>query len=187
MGIHIHITGAQGAGKTTLGDAVAERLNITHIDTDSFFWELTDPPYQKSTDEDKRRILLASELYKHSSWALSGSLRKWGDVFVPLFDLVILIITPTSIRLKRLQMRQLEMFGERIRVGGDMHMTHTNFMSKAKLYDELDNTVRSLKRDTEWLATLPCQFLCINGSRPLNEILILISNEFMSCQELSKN
>jgi adenylate kinase family enzyme len=40
----IHITGASGAGVTTLGRASANALAIPHHDTDDYFWQPTRPP-----------------------------------------------------------------------------------------------------------------------------------------------
>ena len=34
----IHILGASGSGTTTLGRALAERLQCRHFDTDDYFW-----------------------------------------------------------------------------------------------------------------------------------------------------
>ena len=34
----IHILGAAGSGTTTLGRALAERLQCPHFDTDDYFW-----------------------------------------------------------------------------------------------------------------------------------------------------
>jgi adenylate kinase family enzyme len=34
---HIHVTGASGSGTTSLGHALAEALDIRHLDTDHFF------------------------------------------------------------------------------------------------------------------------------------------------------
>ena len=38
------ITGAPGCGVTTLGAALAARLDAVPIDTDDHFWVPTDPP-----------------------------------------------------------------------------------------------------------------------------------------------
>ena len=40
----IHILGASGSGTTTLGRALAARLQCPHFDTDDCFWLPTDPP-----------------------------------------------------------------------------------------------------------------------------------------------
>jgi hypothetical protein len=38
----IHILGASGTGTTTLGKALADRLNCPHFDADRFYWLPTD-------------------------------------------------------------------------------------------------------------------------------------------------
>jgi adenylate kinase family enzyme len=40
----IHITGASGAGVTSLGRALADALAIPHHDTDDYFWQPTIRP-----------------------------------------------------------------------------------------------------------------------------------------------
>ena len=46
-----------------------------------------------------------------ADWVLSGSLEGWGDVFIPVFDLVVLLTTPREIRLQRLRAREATHFG----------------------------------------------------------------------------
>ena len=43
--LNIHVMGASGSGTTTLGQALAAKLGIRHLDTDHFFWMPTDPPF----------------------------------------------------------------------------------------------------------------------------------------------
>ena len=70
----IHILGASGSGTTTLGAALAERFGVIHLDTDEYFWEPTDPPFQHPRARKQRQTLLAAALDAHSRWTLSGSL-----------------------------------------------------------------------------------------------------------------
>lgn len=53
----IHLTGASGAGVTTLGAALATRLGGVHLDTDDFYW-LTTTPYREKRAADERLRLL---------------------------------------------------------------------------------------------------------------------------------
>ena len=45
MGPVIYLYGPSGAGTTTLGRALAGELGWTHMDSDDYYWEPTDPPY----------------------------------------------------------------------------------------------------------------------------------------------
>jgi adenylate kinase family enzyme len=98
----IHILGASGSGTTTLGRALAERLQCPHFDTDDYFWVPTDPPYTQQRERTERAQLLMDDVTTHNSWVVSGSLCGWGDVAIPLFELVVFLWVPQDVRMARL-------------------------------------------------------------------------------------
>lgn len=98
------------------------------LDTDGFFWMPTDPPFVKSLPHEERVKLLTAAMEEHPKCVISGSLCGWGDAFIPKFDLVIFVDTPTDIRIKRLERREFKRFGDRIRKGGDMYENHVGFI-----------------------------------------------------------
>jgi adenylate kinase family enzyme len=114
----IHILGASGSGTTTLGRTLAERLQCPHFDTDDYFWLPTDPPYTHQRERTERQQLLMDDLTTQEHWVLSGSLCGWGDVAIPLFELVVFLWIPQDIRMERLRQREHARFGERILPGG---------------------------------------------------------------------
>lgn len=115
----IHVVGASGAGTTTLGRALAVRLACAHLDTDAYFWLPTDPPFREIRDCAERQALLGADLRRHDAWVLSGSLCGWGDVFIPLFDLVVFLSLAPHVRMARLMARERERYGgEAIAPGG---------------------------------------------------------------------
>jgi adenylate kinase family enzyme len=94
----IHILGASGSGTTTLGQALAARIQRSHFDTDDYFWLPTDPPCTAQRDTTVRQQLLMDDLTAHNAWVLSGSLCGWGDVAIPLFELVVFLWLPPDMR-----------------------------------------------------------------------------------------
>jgi adenylate kinase family enzyme len=94
----IHILGASGSGTTTLGRALAERLQCPHFDTDDYFWLPTDPPYTQQRERTERQQLLMDDITAHDAWVVSGSLCGWGDVAISLFELVVFLSIPHDIR-----------------------------------------------------------------------------------------
>ena len=102
----IHILGASGSGTTTLGRALAARLQCPHFDTDDYFWLPTDPPYTQRRERTERAQLLMDDVTAHDSWVVSGSLCGWGDVAIPLFELVVFLSIPQDIRMARLRQRE---------------------------------------------------------------------------------
>src|SRR5215471_13027936 len=106
----IHILGASGSGTTTLGRALAARLQYPHFDTDDYFWVPSDPPYIQQRERSERAQLLMDDLTVHNAWVVSGSLCGWGDVAIPLFELVVLLWVPQDVRMARLHHREYARF-----------------------------------------------------------------------------
>ena len=160
MDRRVHILGASGSGTTTLAAALAARLGCPHLDTDSYFWLPSDPPFQHIREVEVRVALLRADLEKPGGWALSGSLFGWGDVFIPLFDLVVFLYVPADLRMARLRAREIARYGEAaIGPGGAMHAASTAFLQWAAGYDdgalEQGSEYRCLRVHNAWLAGLP--------------------------------
>jgi adenylate kinase family enzyme len=166
----IHIVGASGAGTSTLGQALEREYGYKWLDTDGYFWQQTDPPFVKSLPHEERVKLMSAAVEKHPKCVISGSLCGWGDVFIPRFDLVVFIDTPTDIRIERLEKREAERFGERIRAGGDMYDNHIDFIEWAKGYDASSDG-RCRKVHEEWLKNITCSILRLDGTKTVNELL----------------
>jgi adenylate kinase family enzyme len=166
----IHILGASGSGTTTLGMTLSGRFGYAHLDTDDYFWEPTDPPFQGPRARHERQTMLAAAMDAHPRWVLSGSLCGWGDIFIPRFDLVIFLWVPTEIRCARLRERERHRFGtEALAPGGAMHDAHVAFMNWAAAYDEGGEDMRSRQRHETWLAALPCPCLRLEGLLAVEE------------------
>ena len=173
----IHILGASGSGTTTLGRALAERLQCPHFDTDDYFWVPTDPPYTQQRERTERAQLLMDHLTAHSAWVVSGSLCGWGDVAIPLFEFVVFLSIPPEVRMVRLRRREHERFGKRILPGGDMYEVSQAFLAWAAAYDEGGLDIRSRRRHDQWLSTLPCPILCFEGEYSIEEHLAVLMVE----------
>src|SRR5215471_7106483 len=118
----IHIFGASGSGTSTLGSALAQHLQYQHLDSDNYYWLPTNPPFQIKRDIEERQKLLLDDLSASDSWVLSGSLCKWGDIAIPLFDVVVFLWLPSDIRFARLRNRESQRYGEEaISQGGHLH------------------------------------------------------------------
>ena len=158
MTLRVHLLGASGSGTTTLGRALAAKLGCPHLDTDDFFWMRTDPPFQHIRERTERQEMLGTDLRGHRHWVLSGSLCGWGDMFIPLFELVVFLWVPPDIRLARLRERERERYGAAaIAPGGARYAAYETFMAWAAGYDDgLDVPERCRRLHEQWLAALPC-------------------------------
>ncbi len=165
----IHILGASGSGTTTLAAAISGRYGHEHLDTDYYYWEQTDPPFQKKREVAQRQQLLGAALDAHPHWVLSGSLRGWGDIFIPRFQLVIYLYVPTDVRLSRLRERERQRFGvDATKPGGEMHETSEAFLEWAAAYDDGNMEGRSRRLHEQWLENLPCRYVRLEGSRTVD-------------------
>jgi adenylate kinase family enzyme len=177
MSQRIHILGASGSGTTTLGRALAERLQCPHFDTDDYFWLPTDPPYTHQRERTERQRLLMDDLTAQEQWVLSGSLCGWGDVAIPRFELVAFLSIPHDRRMARLRQRELVRFGERILPGGDMYEQSQTFLVWAASYDQGGLDIRSRRLHDQWLGTLPCPIICFEGEYTIEEHIAVLMVE----------
>jgi adenylate kinase family enzyme len=162
--MRVHILGASGSGTTTLGAALADRVDADHLDTDDYFWLPTDPPFETSRPAAERLERLEADLDAAGRWVLSGSLCGWGDPLIPRFELVVFLLVPTGVRLARLTRRETAEFGaEAIEPEGRMYENFKTFIEWAASYDDGDLDMRSLARHDDWLAALPCPVLLLEG------------------------
>ena len=168
----IHITGASGAGVTSLGRALADALAISHHDTDDYFWRPTSPPYREIREVTDRLRLMREVFLDRSDWVLSGSFDGWGDPVIPVFDLVVFLYVPTAIRLERLRKREARRFGaDAVAPGGAQHQQAEEFIEWASHYDDATREGRNLARHQAWLATLPCRVMRLEGTRSLHDLV----------------
>ncbi len=156
--MRIHILGAPGSGVSTLGKALAARLQIPCFDTDDYHWFTEDAlPYRRRRNPDHRRQLLSADLAKNDHWVLSGALCGWGDVYIPQFEYVVYLWLPVEIRLERIREREIRRFGlDRIEPGGDLNGVFEKFLQWAAAYDEDSGNIRSRDLEQAWLKKLNC-------------------------------
>lgn len=165
----LHIYGASGSGTSTIGRFVSDQLGYFFMDTDDYFWEPTDPPYEIKRAIPDRIALMRNDIAKHDKIVISGSLVDWGDELIPLFTLAIRVETDTAIRIERLKKREREYFGSRIDAGGDMYENHRAFIEWAASYDCGDLDMRSRAKHDEWQKLLLCRNILLDGSLPVEQ------------------
>jgi len=140
----VHITGASGAGVTSVGRALADALAVSHHDTDDYFWRPTTPPYREMREAADRVRLMREVFLDRAEWVLSGALDGWGDPIIPLFDLVVFIYAPTAVRVDRLRARESRRFADAVAPGGWRHQETEEFIEWASHYDDGSREGRNL-------------------------------------------
>lgn len=84
-----------------------------------------------------------------------------GKEITSLYNCVIYLSAPLELRLFRIKNRERERFGVRVLSGGDMHE------QQKKFYDFAAS--RTSDKIEEWLSTLSCKVIKLDGARPIEE------------------
>ena len=167
----IHIFGASGSGTSTLGRAIADRTGYVFLDSDDYLWLPTDPNYTTKRLAEERLALLERDIDASHGAVVSGSLVGWGDPLMDRFTLAVRLVVPQDIRMARLERRELNRYGDRIRPGGDMYETSQAFLAWAAAYEDGPVTMRSRTMHDLWQQKLTCPLLILDGTRPMEELV----------------
>lgn len=170
MPYRIHIFGASGSGTTTLGRELARQINGAHLDTDTYYWHKTSPPFTTKREAVERVQLIEQDIADNENWVLSGSICSWGDPLLHRFTLAVFVHLDSATRMQRLAKRERERYGARIDSAGDMHHTHLEFMEWAQSYDTASAPTRSLDLHQSWQKKLSCPVVEVNSEEPCESL-----------------
>lgn len=163
MGTGIMICGLNGAGKSTMGKALAKALNFYSIDSEELYFPKTDPhsTYASSRVREEAERLLFSEIKAHKDFVFASVKGDYGETIYPTFRYVVLIEVPRDIRLQRVKERSFHQFGSRMLPGGDLYEQEEKFFDLVK--SRAENTVE------EWVQSLSCPVIRVDGTKPIEE------------------
>jgi adenylate kinase family enzyme len=177
----ILIIGASGSGTSTLGEALSRRLHFNFFESDDYFWMPPKYSFSQKRNREESQKLLMNDLSNNDSWVLSGSLCGWGDIFMPMFELVVYLWVERDIRIQRLMKRECDRYGEEIRPKGNRYEQFLEFIRWASIYDEAGLDMRSKITHKEWMKRLNCPSIRIEGDLSTDERVKIIMdklNEF---------
>lgn len=125
----IIICGLNGTGKSTLGKALAKKLNYYFVDIEDLYFPKTCENYVYSSPRSREEVerLLLNELKAHENFIFASVHGDYGENIYPLFQFAILLEAPSNIRLQRVKKRSFEKFGNRILPGGDLYEQEQKF------------------------------------------------------------
>lgn len=173
-GTGILLCGLNGTGKSTLGRALAEKLNFHFIDNEDLYFPKTSPDYVYASPRSREEVekLLFREIKAHKNFVFTSVKGDYGEAASPFFQYVVLVDIPRDLRYQRVKNRSFEKFGERMLPGGDLYEQEENFF----------DFVRSRPEDTveKWVQSLSCPIIRVDGRMPVEENIIIIEN-FIGC------
>lgn len=178
----IIIFGPTGAGKTTLGKLVAQKLGYPYYDIDDYIWRKdTEVPFTVMYTRKEKADRLMEAISRHEHFVMAGSMSSFHAAFDPLFDLAVYLTADTDVRAARVHERELAMFGSRALPGGDMFEAHQRFLRECASYDKDDYDPRTRQQHLEWVSTLPCKVLHLNGEDDLTKNAQTIISSYSAC------
>ena len=160
------VTGASGAGTTTLARALADHWSVPHADVDDYFWVPTDPPYVEKRSEVDRLALMRSLFVPREAWVLSGSLLGWGEQVVAECDAVVFVTLDPDERMRRLEARETDREEGHERNEAAWRV----FVDWARGYDEPHFQGRSRVAHERWLAGLHKPVLRLDSALTREEL-----------------
>lgn len=177
----IILLGANGSGKSTLGRELARVLNFEHIDVEEYYFYQSDIPYTAMRPAEERNAMLLADMKKHGSFVMSGDVSGWGEEFLTVFDLVIFLTAPTDIRLKRIEKRENERWGDRVRESGDMYEQSQKFREFTASRDIPQLELRA--------SLYACSILRVDSTKTLKENIdeILMYMKYSTAEEWEAN
>ncbi|XHR92884.1 AAA family ATPase [Mucilaginibacter sp. UC70_90] len=170
--MHINIFGASGSGVTTLGQTLSEKLDYPYFDSDHYFWLPSDPPFTNRRPPEERNAMINSEMAGMQNWILGGSVINWNNNWQ--FDLSVFLYIPPAIRIRRLQERELERYGDIIYTDRERNKLYNEFIEWARGYDELITNSRSLHSHKNWMNNIKTPLLVIEGDTTVRERMELV-------------
>jgi adenylate kinase family enzyme len=173
----IIVFGAPGAGSSTLGKGLAQRLGFPHLDLDDYFWRWdTEIPYTAFRPQEESYKYIMGDIAKSQHFVMSGSMGDDRKAFESLFDFAVYITAPSEIRTERLRSRTFSQFGNRVVKGGDMYENNNKFIESAANYDINGR----LEQHEQWIEELPCRVLRVDGTKGISENAKWIAEQYLS-------
>lgn len=168
----IAIIGGNGSGKTTLGKMLATALGYRHFDVEDYYFgnrssSFSAPRTKEEVQQDLKRDI---QLYKTFVFSSVGG--DMGEDINKSYDLIIYIKVPLNDRINRVKSRAVEKYGNRVLPGGDMYESEQAF------FQHVAN--RSLDKLDQWVSTIDCPVLYVDGTQTIETLLTHITQYIAS-------
>ena len=164
----ICVCGLNGSGKTTLANALAKELNFKHMDVENYYFSATDNSYSSPRTREEVKKLLLEDIKKNPCFVFSAVNGNMASDINEHYDLIIYLEVPLNVRMERIRQRAIDNFGDRVLPGGDLYEQEEKFFQYAEK--------RTPNKIEDWLTTLPCNILRLDGTKPIQENVRMIKS-----------
>ena len=155
----IIVCGLNGAGKSTVGKALARRLGFPFRDIEDYYFPdgSGDYKYRSSRTREEVSALLLRDLRELEHVVLASVKGDYGSEVEGMFTHAVVLAVPRETRLARVKARAYGQFGERMRPGGDLYDREERFFRMVR--DRTDAHV------TDWLSGLGIPVITADGTQ----------------------
>lgn len=157
MSHKIIVCGLNGAGKSTIVRALADKTGWATGDIEDYYFPKTDAAHPWKV----QRTEVQHDLRAHDNFILAAVRGNYGEEVPKLFTAAVFVSVPMEIRMQRVHQRAIDKFGDRVLEGGDMYESEQAFYQMI--------AKRSEKTVTDWLAGLQIPVITLDGTRPVVE------------------
>ena len=186
----IIIFGASGAGSTTLGREVAQRLKYQYLDIDDYLWRWdTAIPLTLTRPREERTKRLMDDIQKYPDFVIVGTIFDDRVLFEPLLDLAVFMSAPTEICAERIYARECNRWGNRVLPGGDMykstrfHGDFNDYIANAKKYEAAVVSKFGRKLHEQWITEFHCPVLRVDGMNDISKNADSVIAHFIKATE----
>ena len=185
----IAIFGLNGGGKSTLAHALAKHTDYFEMDVEDYYFPeqkesrklalenssvisakyVGELPFSNPRTKGEVQNAILEDINKHPKFILAGVTMNWCEEILSRIDIAFWIQTPLEERLKRIQSREEQRFGERVLTGGDMYAQQMEFRNVVKNRDP--------KLVEACAEKLSCPVIVLDGTLPVKHNLdVILSN-----------
>lgn len=174
MGTGILVCGLNGAGKSTVGAALAKELDFYFIDSEELYFPKADPHYTYAAPRTRSEAeqLLADKIKAHKNFVFASVKGDYGKTICSFFRYAVLIHAPKDVRMQRVKNRSCQKFGNRMLPGGGLYEQEEKFFDFVRSRDE--STVE------EWVQSLRCPVIHIDGTRSVKENVKFVTEQIQN-------
>lgn len=148
------------------------------MDIEDYHFEKSEIPYTMERPHEDCLSFMLSDIKIYRSFVISAVTGDFGETISQLYDLAVFLSAPIELRIKRIEQREYEKHGERIRKGGDMYEQHLRFIDFVG--------TRSLSRIEQWATELSCPILRVGGTKEISKNAELIVKKYLAMQTNEK-
>lgn len=170
----IAVCGANGCGKTTLGNALSKELKIHCMDIEEYYFDNGIRPYSNPRSRDEVVKLIQRDIGKYDEFIISAVNCNLGEEINKCYRLVVYVYAPLGVRMERIKNRSYQQFGKRMQMGGDLYEQEQRFFEFVRNESE-----RKIEETVAWINTLSTPVLQIDGTKPIKEIVKEIIKQIM--------